>query len=553
MAIQNYNFKSVGSFLQDNTYYIPDYQREYSWEDTQVEDFWMDLKNLRESGDIEHFFGQIVVQNDREEQKEELKYIIDGQQRTTTSIIFLSAVSEICKKLVNDNCIDAREVSEDIQIKYIGRWSNSNDRLQLKLSNNDSDFFKSFIQIRNLIETNVEAKSKAQKRIEKAFNYLIDKLYDEIKGLPVDEQFPIVNEYYKAFINGFKVMYVETTSLEEAFIIFESLNARGKGLETSDLLKNHIFKMSKGQIESVKKKWQNMLDNLDGGDATKLIRYYWNSKEEFVRTQSLYKKMKLGINTEGQCLQVASQLENLSLVYSSISQKDGTSVFSDKNLNNVINNLKVFGASSFYPIVFSMVNKQWEEEQMFKVLKEIEKLIFRNIILAKNVANKYELFFAELAVLISNKDIEIHELIERINQMKISEEEFCTYFERLVISNKPIIRYVFKELNNLYASRETVISNSSDVHIEHIMPVSLGEWSIANDIHQQYLWRLGNLTLLGQEYNQKVLNKVFKEKKKMYEKSEIHITKHLTKYEIWDEEAIVSRQKSLMEDAKKIW
>jgi uncharacterized protein with ParB-like and HNH nuclease domain len=553
MAIQNYAFKSVGSFLQDNTYYIPDYQREYSWEDSQVEDFWTDLKSLRESGEDEHFFGQIVVQNDRDEQKDERKYIIDGQQRTTTSIIFLSAISTICKKLINDNCIEAREVSEDIQIKYIGRWSSTNDRLQLRLSNNDSDYFKGFIQTRNLIEPIVEPKTKAQKRITLAFNYLLSKLSSEIEGLPTEEQFPVINEYYKSFINGFKVMYVETTSLEEAFIIFESLNARGKGLETSDLLKNHIFKVAKGQFKSVKKKWENMLNNLDDGDATKFIRYYWNSKEEFVRTQSLYKKMKTGINTEGQCLQVATQLENLSVVYSAISQKDGSSVFSNQKLNDVINNLKIFGASSFYPVVLAMYNKQWEEENMLFVMKEIEKLIFRNIIIAKNVANKYEIFFAQLAVRISDKDIEIEDLIKRIHQMKISDQEFSSYFERLQISNKPIIRYIFKKLNNLYASRETVISNSSDVHIEHIMPVALGDWTINEDVQQEFLWRLGNLTLLGNEYNKKILNKVFSVKKNMYEKSEIHITKHLIKYDEWDEYSITKRQNEITCDALKIW
>lgn len=553
MAIQNYAFKPVGSFLQDNTYYIPDYQREYSWEDSQVEDFWSDLKSLRENGEGEHFFGQIVVQTDREEQNEEYKYIIDGQQRTTTSIIFLSAISEICGGLIKERCIEAKEISEDIQIKYIGRWSSTNDRLQLRLSNNDSEFFKNFIQIRNLIEPDMEAKSKAQKRIVKAFQYLLEKLNNEIEGLPTEEKFTIVNEYFKSFITGFKVMYVETTSLEEAFIIFESLNARGKGLETSDLLKNHIFKMAKGQIDAVKKKWQNMLDNLEDGDATKFIRYYWNSKEEFVRTQSLYKKMKQGINTEGQCLQVATQLENLSNVYSSINQKDGNSIFSDQRLNEVINNLKIFGASSFYPVVLAMYNKQWDEGEMLRVLKEIEKLIFRNIIIARNVANKYEIFFANLAVQISNKDIEIYELLERMNQMKISDTDFRDYMNKLSINNKPIIRYIFKKLNGLYASRETVISNSDDVHIEHIMPVALGDWTIQEEEHQNYLWRLGNLTLLGNEYNRRIVNKTFDKKKEMYEKSEIHITKHLTKFEEWNIDSIIVRQTELTKNALQIW
>lgn len=553
MAIQNYAFKTMGSFLQDNTYYIPDYQREYSWEESQVEDFWMDLDNLREAGEDEHFFGQIVVQNEREAHSEEHKYIIDGQQRTTTSIIFLSAVSTICKRLMENNCIEAQEVTEDIQIKYIGRWSNANDRLQLRLSNNDSEFFKYFIQARNLTDIEVEPKTKAQRRIKNAYEYLLGKLTSEIEGLPNEEQYPVINEYFRSFISGFKVMYVETTSLEEAFIIFESLNARGKGLETADLLKNHIFKTSKGQIEAVKKKWEEMLNNLEGGDATKFIRYYWNSKEDFVRTQSLYKKMKQGINTEGKCLQVANELEKLSTVYTAISQKDSANLFSNSKINESLKNLKIFGASSFYPVVLAMFNKQWKEADILSVISEIERLIFRNIIIANNVANKYEIFFANLAIGISGKTVGKDEICKRIAEMKISDADFAGYFDRLFITKKPIIRYIFKKINDLYASKETTISDSSNVHIEHIMPTALGKWEIGKEDHNENLWKLGNLTLLGEEYNKKISNKAFSEKKKMYKESEIHITKQLVNYPTWNIETIKQRQDELTTDALKVW
>lgn len=48
------------------------------------------------------------------------------------------------------------------------------------------------------------------------------------------------------------VMYVETDDINEAFIIFETLNARGKELETSDLLKNHVFRIGGPKINKYK-------------------------------------------------------------------------------------------------------------------------------------------------------------------------------------------------------------------------------------------------------------------------------------------------------------
>ncbi|AAT59204.1 MULTISPECIES: DUF262 domain-containing protein [Bacillus cereus group] len=552
MSIKNFNFKSIGSFLQDGEYHIPDYQREYSWEENQIEDFWMDLKNLRNNEEEEHFFGQIVVHDDIEDK---VKYIIDGQQRTTTSVVLLSVFNKIFTSFFNkdSSLAIAREISEDIRIKYIGRWSQESNRLKLKISDNDNEFFIQRIQIVDMLQQTLMAKSKSQKRLEFAFEYLMEKMSDEVFGMSTQDKIEVVRDFYENFINNFKVMYVETSSLEEAFIIFESLNARGKGLETADLLKNHIFKNSKKQINSVKNKWESMLVNLDGTDATKFIRHYWNSKEEFVRSQSLYKKMRLKINSESKCLQLMNELEKLAYVYSAISQKDDISIFNDSALNDVISNLKNFNASSFYPVILAMYNRQFNEKQILQVAQEIENLIFRNIIIAKNVANKYEVFFAGLAYSISNDELSTKEVITKINKMKINDEEFKIHFATVALKTKPIIRYIYKKLNKLYMSNEIEISNNNNVHIEHILPVTIGDWDISEDVQEEYLWRLGNLTLLGNEYNKKILNKLFDKKVEMYRKSSIEITKQITEYRYWNTETIEERQKSLAGEAIKIW
>lgn len=550
MAIKNYAFKSLGSFIQENTYYIPDYQREYSWEESQVIDFWSDLKALRDSNETEHFFGQIVVHDEIENATSSVKYIIDGQQRTTTSIIFLSVLKEIAEEITANGVLEAEEIAEDIKIKFIGRWTPSSDRLLFKPTVSDADFFRNYIQVRRSDIEHQKPKGKAQKRMKEAFDTLDEKLRGEIIGITPQEQYVIINEFYNSFILGFKVMYVETSSLEEAFIIFESLNARGKGLETSDLLKNHLFKSSKSHIDSVKSKWEKILDNIGSSEATKFIRYYWNSIEQFTRTQNLYRKMKGKINTEGQVIKVISDLDNLSDLYTTLNSNSGTSIFNQKKLNDSIKNLRSFNATSFYPIVFAMYMKNWEEDDIAEVVKTIEDLIFRNIIVAKNAANKYEIIFAERAIAISN-GAQVEDVVQELNSYKNSDSNFASHFERLETTNKQIIRYILKEINNLYSSKETIISDSVDVHIEHILPQSPGEWYVYN--HEEYVNRLGNLTLLGSEFNRKISNSLFDNKKKMYEKSEIKITKELIEYENWGVEEIELRQQHLTKAALKIW
>lgn len=551
MAIKNYAFKTLGAFIQENTYHIPDYQREYSWEESQILDFWSDLKALRDSNETEHFFGQIVVHDENEMESSTVKYIIDGQQRTTTSIIFLSVLKELALELTEQDIADAEEIAEDIKIKFIGRWTPSNDRLQFKPSLTDSDFFRTFIQARTKNFDEQKPKNRAQKRMKEAYLLLDEKLRDEINGVSPQDQFIILKEFFTSFISKFKVMYVETSSLEEAFIIFESLNARGKGLETSDLLKNHLFKTSKSQIESVKNKWEKIADNIGTSEATKFIRYYWNSIETFTRTQNLFRRMKMKINTEGQVIALISNLENLSDVYTTLNTNTGTSVFNNKSLNASLKNLRTFNATSFYPIVFAMYLKNWDEEDIFDVISSIEKLIFRNIVIAKNAANKYELIFAECAVAISTKNLTKKDIVNDLNNYKISNEAFKNHFSTLETKNKPIIRYILKEINNLNSTNETIISDSVDVHIEHILPQTKGEWVIYD--HEDFVNKIGNLTLLGSEFNRKISNSLFDNKKKMYQKSEIKITQDLLTYSSWGTTEINLRQKLFTDYALTIW
>ena len=66
-----------------------------------------------------------------------------------------------------------------------------------------------------------------------------------------------LNRYFEAFFERFKVMYIEATKLEEAFIILKTLNARGKDLETADLLKI-LISASQKMWMTLRKKWNSI-------------------------------------------------------------------------------------------------------------------------------------------------------------------------------------------------------------------------------------------------------------------------------------------------------
>jgi uncharacterized protein with ParB-like and HNH nuclease domain len=65
---------------------IPSYQRAYSWDDKQINQFIEDLKNAESQYYLGHFLFEIKEEN--------ILYVIDGQQRLTTSIIFFSVLKK---------------------------------------------------------------------------------------------------------------------------------------------------------------------------------------------------------------------------------------------------------------------------------------------------------------------------------------------------------------------------------------------------------------------------------------------------------------------------
>ena len=79
-------------FSSKDKFVIPEYQRAYSWEKTQREQFLEDLRDAVSS----YYLGHYLLEKRNEDC--DTYYVIDGQQRMTTIVIFMSCmVHELTK------------------------------------------------------------------------------------------------------------------------------------------------------------------------------------------------------------------------------------------------------------------------------------------------------------------------------------------------------------------------------------------------------------------------------------------------------------------------
>src|SRR5689334_631251 len=81
----NASAKAAGALFSSSTFEVPQFQREYSWGDDEVNDFWSDLCN---SIDSESYFLGLIILTEESGRK----HVVDGQQRIITLSLLAIAI-----------------------------------------------------------------------------------------------------------------------------------------------------------------------------------------------------------------------------------------------------------------------------------------------------------------------------------------------------------------------------------------------------------------------------------------------------------------------------
>lgn len=110
-------------------YFVPIYQRDYSWTETEVEQLWKDIIETIDEGRIEHFMGAIVVNN----ADGSYYQLIDGQQRIATISLLMCAIRDI---FISRDDIDRSGV---ISGDYLGETDLATLELRPKLVLNENN------------------------------------------------------------------------------------------------------------------------------------------------------------------------------------------------------------------------------------------------------------------------------------------------------------------------------------------------------------------------------------------------------------------------------
>ena len=221
--------RTFSDIMGNGRYYtIPLFQRDYSWGPDEWQELWQDCLDMIQENS-QHFMGYLVLEDGPESNRQ--FSIIDGQQRLTTiTLIILAAIANL-QKLKPDHAAESEKNKLRIEIyqNYIGRRNEQTLEKQFKLSlnRNNREHFESMLETttvgaqRNITETN--------RLINKAFVFF-DKQFASYSGEKIQKTLNHI-------LDGLVFSTMTLSNKDNAYALFESLNARGVQLSASDLFK----------------------------------------------------------------------------------------------------------------------------------------------------------------------------------------------------------------------------------------------------------------------------------------------------------------------------
>jgi len=572
-------FKPLIDILSGKLFRIPEYQRHYSWQKKQRDELFEDIKKLeiaRETYDERiHFMATIVCLKTKESKPvgSNTFYIydvVDGQQRLTTLVILLRAIS---LKLKDEEQIDEAKELNKLLVK--------DDAMLIILQNNhdNRDILRSYLKKGQKPEAD-SIKTIADKNISDAIK-ACEKFVSSYSN-PVSLLALIKNQLYFIF-----------QSLEDqgaVYTIFEVLNSRGLDVDWLEKCKSLLMGLLYEYASSPKSNdlFSQHLNELHGYwsdiyreiglqpiPGHEIIRFAATLKEESGTGRLLSAEDTLEF-FKNDCIKLSSNDQAINkIIENMVWLKEVTSCLSKLYADKIINAVTDITQSRLLAVAI-MLRKDLRKEDRNKLLEQWERTSFKIFgLFKKDARTRVGEYVRSAKKICKDTRASVDDLLNSISGIG-SDFSIDTLVKELKNHDfysdwQKELRYFFfkyeQHLSKINGSQinqvvwKEIWESSPNNTIEHILPQDKTNphWRhITESKHQELLHSIGNLCLLSPSLNSAASNKCFGDKKEVYKRANLLMLKDIisennTERSIWNEEAINNRREQLINFAIEQW
>jgi hypothetical protein len=349
---------------------------------------------------------------------------------------------------------------------------------------------------------------------------------------------------------------------DNPYLVFESLNAKGKPLTQADLIRNYFFMRIHvdRQDATYNEFWHPMQVSL-GENLTEFIRHYLMKEGSIVKQSDVYFALKDRV-TPSNATEYLENLKKFSVYYQRLIYPEFEP---EPKIQRYLRRLNRIEVTTAYPILLTFYSAYSSGiislSEFVNVLKTLENYLLRRFVcgIPTNQLNK---IFATLYSQITSKG-EGNLLKGLRNSLQTKgypkDSEFLARFReaRFYGAGDRLIKtkLIWESLEEWQGHKEVVAFD--DLSIEHIMPQTPTVWwkehlgSNWEEIYEFLLHTIGNLTLTA--YNTELSNDNFLEKQQFYKDSHLSLNRYFENLSAWSRKEIEDRSEYLANIALQIW
>lgn len=560
--------QSISYVLSQNrtSFYIPPFQRAYAWGLPEIERYFHDVVRIIDSEldvdqeyKLEHFFGTIVIKEEKSGFASR-SIVIDGQQRLTTTLLFLIALRDLEE---NEQAIDF------IHNSFLTNANSTfSDKIKLKQVTTDWESYRALVN---------GAPSDASGNTLRAYRHFSTLLKRHRHEHP-----QITAEHYIIAIERMNVAVIFLDERphkgEDPQIIFETLNSLGKPLTLSDLVRNFVLLQmpSEEQTEIYEKIWHPKVENVLTEDTSKLFRDYLQRKRHSSlkvvndnNTKELYSQFKSYVDNEFSSRKdfITDIVRYVPWYKAIIYREHGVKLSPVAKTNdeicelleNIFHDIKT---EAFKPLVLGLLEyhqdkphaEKISDDQLVEALKTIRTYLIRRRVLGLTSGeNKAIVLLCERLKDLQKGTTSMLDLLSaqgyNLRMPNDAEMEKMLREMELYAELKKYTKFILGKIAQ-HESHLPIDYRNSNIRVQRIMPEKLtGHWREAlgeqyEEVHKTLRHNIGNMIL--SEFNFETGRKPFQKIKEELSKSALYYRIPILSYEAWNEDAMVDFREKMI-------